>query len=178
MSEIKEKDINDIIKSGLSNFYILAKAQVSSHWANMSNKQRISAARALVYMKDLSKKPSLYFSKRNQHEKSVRIKQVLENNGIESKYALYIIDEPKDIILKRVLDVMSGEIIDQYYNFCAEIQNWENNYEKKDMVSIRTLTYSAEKLITMAEQSKKMVDLYKTNFLLRPLKKIYYQLQH
>lgn len=181
--ELKEQEIYDAIKSGFANFKILAKASLMRRWAKMPLKTRMNAGRSLVYINGVAQNPALYFSRKNTEDAwSLRADDwVLTNNTKPNgkMYAYYIVQSPMDLVVKASQDAFYGDydLRHHYYNFCRTVQNWEYDRTSPRQTYVLNAGKFAEQIVADARRVQAMVDILRSNALVRPLKKLVYSFQ-
>jgi hypothetical protein len=160
-----EQDIRNAMAVGLDSLTKLARVKLKTRWKQMSLKERCDAARALVNMNAVAKKPEDYFSRAaTQQAWNKRANEYAQEKNLKDvSGAYYIVQDPTGL----VWDSATGAFFDgngsDYYNFCRLIQNWEYNNIKG---------VYADEILNLAKVYTNKLELVSANGFARPFVEI------
>lgn len=175
---VKEKDIYDAIKSGFSAFHDLAKHSLKIRWKGLPKNKKYSAARALVYINGVAKKPEEYFARKNTIDAWLaRAETYRKENKIpeaSAKCAFYIVFRPMDCVCDnaRAAFTQNVELSRTFYNFCEKVEYWE--YERVSDKNATLAKNVGEKIKKDSKDLQHIANVKNSNVFVRPFKYMLY----
>ena len=125
----KEIDIYSSIQGAFVEFYNIARLGLKKRWKSLTQKERVAAARSLVFMRELATNPAKYFSRANTGaDWAKRAYDYAQAHGIKDVYhAYYIVPAPTDVVYEKAgaAWICNPESYKVFYRFCLDVQNWE-----------------------------------------------------
>lgn len=160
-----EQDIRNAMAVGLDSLTKLARVRLKTRWKQMPLNKRCDAARALVNMNAVAKKPEAYFSRAaTQQAWNKRANEYAQEKNLKNASdAYYIVQDPTGVVWNSVAGAFFDGNGSDYYNFCELIQNWEYN-------NIKGLY--ADKILNLAKAYKNKLELASANNFARPFVEI------
>lgn len=167
-----DKEIQNKVKETLVNYNKLIKLCLKNNiffmiaWKNMNLSERVSFARALVYMESVAKNPKKYFSKSQTNGAwRRRVNRYVAETGVSIKIAYNSVPAPCDIVYEKCIDVLKRISYHlDYYDFLVSIQNYEysNNVSRK--------SFNAQCIIDESERIKRLLINKQENKWLRAMR--------
>ena len=168
------------IRHMLFNSFILARADVVRLWGKMNYNQRREAAKALLVMEEVAKRPEIYFSREKTWAawKQRADEYTKQHNIKDTGFAYYIVQDPKGIVCHAAAGAMTAKMNQVYYNACDLVQKWE--YARTNPTESRA--YEAMQYAQGIEKKNKELaaraNVVQSNCVVRPLKQLVYNFQH
>lgn len=125
--------VYDAIRAGFNAFSNLAHANMKrlSKQNKITGDERMNAAFAIAYIKNIAKTPAMYFARaETENAWHVRAAEYAQSKGLLHKAdAFYIVSDPKGIVCAKAKDAFAGNpnLEQDFYDFCDSVQQWEYN---------------------------------------------------
>jgi len=152
----KEIDIYSSIQGAFVEFYNIARLGLKKRWKSLTQKERVAAARSLVFMRELATNPAKYFSRANTGaDWAKRAYDYAQAHGIKDVYhAYYIVPAPMDLVYEKA-DAALEHNVDVYrlfYHFCKDVQGWEYGRVPAEGKSAFVVTKKEQAILDTSKQ--------------------------
>lgn len=182
-TQTNESNVYSAIKSGFSDFRILARASLKQKWPKMSIGDRYAVGRALVFINRVATNPEKYFSREKTcNDWVARGDKWNMEHGLPKGdfHAFYIVPSPTDVVVNEsaAAFIADGNLMRKYYNFCKDIQNWE--YDRTASKScFRERAYEfGDKITRDAAELQKLAEIHMSGPVQGCIKRLVYSFQH
>ena len=178
--EYTEQYIYNAVRTGFANLKKLARLDLMRRWRTMDKSDQYAAARALVFMGGVADNPAQHFAREHTQDawrfRAEHFAGQAQLDDIAEAY--YIVEDPQGIVWNRARYAMRGELSREYYYFCNAVQQWEYDRTSNKPVYRANAPKYAEDIVKKSKQYQTLVDINKSNCLVRPIKQFLYQIQH
>lgn len=179
--EYTQQEIYDAIVMGLSDYLDLARIGLRSHWNSLSQSEKWAAGRALAALSDVKKAPQTYFSRETTWNdwQSRAEKYKAEKKLPSLGYAYYIVQDPTGIVSTKVAPAFANnnELYNKFYRFCHLIQKWEYARTSRSRTESGVAVLYSHDIMSAVNQVHTVVNIKKSNPIIRPIKEMLHSLQ-
>ena len=181
--EYTRQEILEAIKSGMSDYLEMARIGVRQRWKGLSQSEKWAAGRALVAWSDVAKNPAKYFSRAaTSNSWNSRAEQYYQEHSKDMPnvhFAYYIVPDPTGIVWNQVQAAFAynPELGKKFSRFCNLVQKWEYARTARENAEHGVAALYGNDIVKMSLAVRKILNLKKSNPMIRPIKEMFHSLQ-
>lgn len=170
--------VYEVIKAAFANFEFLARTNVQKQERIMSKSDKGKANAALAFLGQLAENPAMHFSRAatedawNKRVKEYAVKHNIPDQNLGVVYMLA--QGPKEIALEKAQKSFHNNhsLFSLFYSFCKAVQEWEYFRTSDDVNAVFGYKNALKEISIIKKTAASMVELQKSNPIVRPFKQM------